>query len=648
MPSLEGTSSLKSTYLAYLLGNSSPLSWDKNILEVVLQKDSRGSFNVGDEDCARLIKKLGLDPRPGIHVEAIQICPNGRGVILITLRKEVPADRFCSYDVIEVTSTGIRAVLVRQCGKRESIVTIKGIHPNTRDEIVTDYLVKFGRLVSTKVIHAVFQNGPLKGFKNGDRSFKVEFKQNVNMGTYHVIDGQKVTVRYLGQQQTCARCHQTGQHCPGKGVAKKCEAAGGAKVELTDHVLNMWKEIGYTPRNYNLEELPDGAEGDQVAEQVGGDFTPAKANSDPTKFTGVCVKTFPKEIDHGLIMEFIIQSGLAEDKKSNVKIRDNGSVLIEDLTSTECSVLIGNIHLNDTFGRKLFCNGVIALTPVKPSITTDQDYPQVPSSVISQTTLTRPSTPASQGPGACTTPSPPLGSNTFTRFDTSARVTGSPGYDSTAFTRPSTVTNTAAFPELCTTAPTSRPCSPRSTTPPPSSRSSAPTRSNPTPFTCSQSTTVPSPAISTNFPNVFLSSVCSTTSLESPICSPNQSLLGAGAASVKSLDFFSGTEVARRHSLSMRDIPRGSLAAELHDADLERRKSLLNDIRDLSKKLSDFESCQSSLSSDSSEVEHEEHALEEFQTMNQKRRGWRKKRKASQTPEKTEFLKKVHQAPSPV
>ena len=98
----------------------------------------------------------------------------------------------------------------------------------------------------------------------------------------------------------------------------------------------------------------------------------------------------------------------------------------------------------------------------------------------------------------------------------------------------------------------------------------------------------------------------------------------------------------------MRDIPSGSLAAELHDVDLEKRFSLLDDIRDLGKKLSDFESCQSSLSSDSSDLDPEEPALEEFQSMNQKKRGWKKKRKASQTPEKTEFLKKVHQSSSPV
>ena len=63
---------------------------NKNVLEIVLDKDQRGSFNVSDHDCARVMRKIGLDARPGVHAEAVQICPNGRGVILITLKPEVP------------------------------------------------------------------------------------------------------------------------------------------------------------------------------------------------------------------------------------------------------------------------------------------------------------------------------------------------------------------------------------------------------------------------------------------------------------------------------------------------------------------------------------------------------------------------------
>ena len=95
--------------------------------------------------------KLGIDPKPGVHVESVQICPNGRGVLLITLRKEIPIEHFCRYDVFEVTESGIRAVNVKPAGKREVVVTVKGIHPNTRDDGVTDYLTKYGRLVTVTV-----------------------------------------------------------------------------------------------------------------------------------------------------------------------------------------------------------------------------------------------------------------------------------------------------------------------------------------------------------------------------------------------------------------------------------------------------------------------------------------------------------------
>ena len=194
---------------AALLGSSLPATLNKNVLEIVLEKDFRGSFNVSEGDCARVMHKLGIDSRPGVHVESIQICPTGRGVMLVTLRKDVPIEAFCRHDVFEVTESGIRVTDVRPAGKREVVITMRGIHPNTRDDGVTDYLSKYGRLVTSKVIYGVFGDGPLKGLRNGDRSYKLELKPTLNLGTYHVIDGQKVTAKYPGQQQTCARCFGT-------------------------------------------------------------------------------------------------------------------------------------------------------------------------------------------------------------------------------------------------------------------------------------------------------------------------------------------------------------------------------------------------------------------------------------------------------
>ena len=89
------------------------------------------------------------------------------------------------------------------------------------------YLVAHGT-VSTKdkVIHHVFPGEPgsslLAGKLNGNRSYMAELK--VPMGSYHIIDGEKVSVKYAGQEWTCARCHQLKRDCPGMAVAKNCTA----------------------------------------------------------------------------------------------------------------------------------------------------------------------------------------------------------------------------------------------------------------------------------------------------------------------------------------------------------------------------------------------------------------------------------------
>ena len=263
------------------LGSSLPLGLNKNVLEIVLEKDERGSFNVSDTDCARVMGKLGLDPRPDIHVESVQICPQGRGIILITLKKEIEIQRFCRYDVFMVTESGIRAVNVKPAGKRDVVINMKGIHPNTRDDSVIEYLAKYGKIVSTKVVYGVYLVGPLKGFRNGDRAYKIEVKPNVNIGTYHVIDGCKVTARYPGQQQTCARCFETPQKCPGKGMARNCEAANGTKVDFCDYIQALWVKIGYSPEKGHLTDQvnEDNDQPENIRTQEGGFFTPAKLES---------------------------------------------------------------------------------------------------------------------------------------------------------------------------------------------------------------------------------------------------------------------------------------------------------------------------------------------------------------------------------
>ena len=48
--------------------------------------------------------------------------------------------------------------------------------------------------MTKKVIYGVFVDGPLKGIKNGDRNYKLELKPGSSIASYHLIDGQKVTL----------------------------------------------------------------------------------------------------------------------------------------------------------------------------------------------------------------------------------------------------------------------------------------------------------------------------------------------------------------------------------------------------------------------------------------------------------------------
>ena len=355
---------------AQMVESSLPSSWNKNILEVVLEKDVRGSFNVSNAECLNLLKKLGIDSRPGVQVEEIQICPTGRGVILITLKQGIDLTRFCRYDVFQVTQSGIRAVNFKPAGKREVVVNVRGLHPNTRDDGVLNYLGKYGKILSNKVVYGTFGDGPLSGIKNGDRAYKVEISPGTNIGTYHAIDGQRVNIRYPGQLQTCARCYETARTCRGGAIARKCEALSGPKVEFSDYIIALWNKIDYIPGAIEMAAVYDDCGETEDAQglvtQVGGLFSPDMRRSEPEKFGGVNIKQFPKDTDSGDIMEFLVNSGLPDSAKETVLIKPNGIVTINGLENEVCLALIKNIHQIINFGKKLYCNGIIPLTPEKP------------------------------------------------------------------------------------------------------------------------------------------------------------------------------------------------------------------------------------------------------------------------------------------
>ena len=75
-----------------------------------------------------------------------------------------------------------------------------------------------------------------------------------------------MTVSYPGQRRTCGRCHQTSTECPGDELARVCEVNGGEKVDLRNHMENLWKKIGYKP--HNTEERENEESEDEILDDI--------------------------------------------------------------------------------------------------------------------------------------------------------------------------------------------------------------------------------------------------------------------------------------------------------------------------------------------------------------------------------------------
>ena len=113
--------------------------------------------------------------------------------------------------------------------------------------------MKFNRIINDSVIFGKYTEGPFKDEYNGERKYQVDFSEDkIPMGTYHIIDGERVKVFYRGNKKTCARCHEFGEQCAGGGSAKDCEEAGGIKVSLALHMQQLWSKLHCVPSNFEL------------------------------------------------------------------------------------------------------------------------------------------------------------------------------------------------------------------------------------------------------------------------------------------------------------------------------------------------------------------------------------------------------------
>ena len=273
------------------------------------------------------------------------------------------------------------------------------------------------------------------------------------------------------------------------------------------------------------------AEEEEIVTQEGGNFTPPKVKDDVKNvFTGICIKRISQETDHCEVVELLKIEGLPEEYVKEIDFKENGSVVVKNLPHNICQQLIKTIHRRTMFGKRVFCNGLVTLTPEKK----DNEEPHSSS--------------------AQSTPPPPVQITMET------------------------------------------------------SNISKPTEKSPTtPVTFTQ-------LGSNSDIDLFVEE--------------NQERLDR-------------EELARRHSLSMRSPYKGSLGAELlmpppRRQSLDRTKDLLNEVKELSIRLSDYESC---ISTDD-DMNTSNNQGDGFVTFNNRKRSWKNKRKSSTSPPKEFFLKK--------
>ena len=241
----------------------------RKVLEMSIEGE--GNIKVEENYVAKLTSRLGIDPKS--HMEGFQICPGNSKKILLWFKDSCDITKFCKDESFKINDS-VRTGVIRQMDHTEVTVSIRGLNFNTSDTVVMEYLGKHGKVICDKVVYEVASDGPFKGLKNGNRKYKVDFRGGINMGTYHIIDGAKIEIRYPGQRRTCGRCHKISSDCLGGGIGKLCQEKGGEKVKLSDHMAEHWGKIGFKPNEFTLDEETEIDNDIELKEA--GNFTPVK------------------------------------------------------------------------------------------------------------------------------------------------------------------------------------------------------------------------------------------------------------------------------------------------------------------------------------------------------------------------------------
>ena len=368
----------------------------RNVLEIHIEKsDKFAQVDLSGDTMVRVLKSIGMNLNT--ELEGSFVVYGNTPVIIALCREGVNLEKFCLTESIAITknmSTGI----IRPAGKRDVMVTVCGLHWNTPDSLVQEYIQKFGgKLITSGVLYVKYKQGALTGKFNGERQYQVDFTGTTKkMGTFHYLDGMRLKIFYRGNENTCGRCHQGRNKCPGQAVAKACQENKGDKVLLSDHMRKLWAEIGFNPTSFELEddqdeeetntEKHDTKQGDRevIAEKI----APAKATiteENIEKITGPKLNNVPREKTEEEIVEFLEKHTKLD--KDNLKIqmtdsgRDNSTVrVISGIDISDVLDAVAKIDFKESkekfWDRPIYAIAIRDLTPTKPEKKEETEKPK--------------------------------------------------------------------------------------------------------------------------------------------------------------------------------------------------------------------------------------------------------------------------------
>ena len=342
-----------------------------NTLEVRLENDEGNGCSLNEEEIERLLRRLKIQSN---QFTSVQACPERRNVVYITLAMGIDITRFIiNNNESFVLKQGIRTTTVKPVNKREVNIQVFGLHPDTKDEAVIRYLSAHGK-INTKlpVTYGVYPGAPgsslLAGKRNGNRTYSMEVKKNI--GSSHIIDGEKVSIRYPGQTKTCNKCHKQANICLGKGLAKNCSSE---KILLSQHMISYWQQIDFKPETTSMNEVDIEEEteaGDDVPKTI--DQAPKAVTLRPdinSNYGGVVIEGYGKDIDMEEAIETLKEAGLPFNyAKEDLHITERFeklTIYIHDLKSEACVEIVNNLHGQEKAGKKLTVYALVEDTPTK-------------------------------------------------------------------------------------------------------------------------------------------------------------------------------------------------------------------------------------------------------------------------------------------